>query len=102
MSKCDPPELHELLLSLLVSIFAKLESEDDRVDPRSRVKARSPHISDDLDLLTGLFHTERDIGVVWLFCSSFEDLFSDFFLHHDHHFSRRFEYWNVGIFDRRV
>ena len=64
MGKYDLPELDEFLFLLSVSVFFHHEPEDDRVYTRCGVKARSTDISDTFDILTRLFHTEREERVM--------------------------------------
>ena len=86
LSKGYSPECEELFFYFPISLLLHAESEDDRVYFWCRVEARPPDIAHDIDISAGEFHSEREIGVVGFFRTSFEDFFPDFFLHHDGHF----------------
>ncbi len=85
VGECHSPEGEEFFLPDSVTRFFHSELHYDRVDFWCWVKRSPTDIPHDLDILTGEFHNEREIGVMGFFRASFEDFFSDFFLHHDDH-----------------
>ena len=86
MSEGDFPEVDEFFFYFRISSLLHDELQDDGVYLWCWVEGFLPDIADNLDILAGELHREREEAVMWFFSSSFEYFFSNFLLHHDGHF----------------